>query len=68
MKNTRKPGMLVVLPGIIQKFFREHEERQRRSWIIDQLTVYGDHPIEEWKAEKSPFAEDIVKIKLLRSW
>lgn len=68
MKNTRKPGILVVLPGITRKFFREYEDRQRRLWIIDQLTVYGDHPVEEWKAEKSPFAEDTIKTELLRSW
>ncbi len=59
-------GQLAIV-GQTQKFFPEHKLSEMNPWIIDQLTL-GSARVEIWEATKSPFRDDLRKIRLIKTY
>lgn len=64
--NRRHKGQLAIVGGS-QKFFPDYKLDEMNEWIIDQLTL-GRAVVEIWEAEQTPFRDDLVKIRLIRTY
>jgi hypothetical protein len=61
-----KKGQLAIV-GPAQKFFPDYQLAEMNSWIIDQLTL-GSARVEIWEATKSPFRDDLVKVRMIETY
>lgn len=66
-RDTRKDGRLVIV-GESQRFFYGHSLKSINEWIIDQLTIDGNQIVEIWEARKTPFVNNLKKVKLLERY
>lgn len=66
MADSRIPGLLVMV-GPTEEFFPDFLVDRVSPWIVDQLTL-GSAPVEVWRARKSPFRKDTVKLSLVEKF
>jgi hypothetical protein len=64
--QTTQKGQLAIV-GPTQKFFPDYQLAEMTTWIIDQLTL-GSAKVEIWEATKSPFRDDLTKVRMIKTY